>query len=276
MIRRASPYLAALVASSLLTPSIALATTVGTGGAGLKEGAATSSASAGAPTADESPLGTSSSPAPAPTMDVVQPGNATVTTSANGVALASSMSAMLYTQLQFRGSVPSLSAGATIELERLGHETGWAWAATASATAGAGRAFTITWRANHIGRFEFRAVVEGAAATAAASPALTVTVYRPSIATMYGPGLFGNHTACGEVLTPRTIGVANRTLPCGMRVAIYWGGHTIVVPVIDRGPYANHADWDLTEATARALQMPGMATIGAVSLPSPPPGATTS
>jgi hypothetical protein len=42
------------------------------------------------------------------------------------------------------------------------------------------------------------------------------------------------------------------------------------VPVIDRGPYANGADWDLTEATDKALGIPGTATIGAVSLPAPP------
>jgi rare lipoprotein A (peptidoglycan hydrolase) len=44
----------------------------------------------------------------------------------------------------------------------------------------------------------------------------------------------------------------------------------MVVPVIDRGPYANHADWDLTAAAAKALgtYSAGVATIGAVSLPS--------
>ena len=45
-------------------------------------------------------------------------------------------------------------------------------------------------------------------------------------------------------------------------------GRMIVVPVIDRGPYANSADWDLTEATAQKLATPGIANIGAVSLPS--------
>jgi hypothetical protein len=40
--------------------------------------------------------------------------------------------------------------------------------------------------------------------------------------------------------------------------------------VIDRGPYANHADWDLTTATATALGIDGTATIGAVSLPQQP------
>ena len=72
------------------------------------------------------------------------------------------------------------------------------------------------------------------------------------------------------MLTPSTVGVANRTLRCGMPVAIYYHGQTLVVPVIDRGPYANGADWDLTEATGRALGIEGTALIGAVSLPSPP------
>jgi rare lipoprotein A len=71
-------------------------------------------------------------------------------------------------------------------------------------------------------------------------------------------------------LRKTTIGVANRTLRCGMPVAVYYQGKTMIVPVIDRGPYANHADWDLTAATAKALgtYTAGIATIGAVSLPS--------
>jgi rare lipoprotein A (peptidoglycan hydrolase) len=40
----------------------------------------------------------------------------------------------------------------------------------------------------------------------------------------------------------------------------------IVVPVIDRGPYANGASWDLTMATGEALGMYTTATIGAVPL----------
>ena len=41
----------------------------------------------------------------------------------------------------------------------------------------------------------------------------------------------------------------------------------LIVPVIDRGPYANGADWDLTMATGQVLGMTGTASIGAVSLP---------
>jgi hypothetical protein len=40
--------------------------------------------------------------------------------------------------------------------------------------------------------------------------------------------------------------------------------------VIDRGPYANGADFDLTMATGQALGLGGTARIGAVSLPHAP------
>ena len=98
-------------------------------------------------------------------------------------------------------------------------------------------------------------------------PTVQVTVYKPARATRFGPEFYGHRTACGQVLRPHTLGVANRTLRCGTAVAIYYRGRTITVPVIDRGPYANGADWDLTAATARALGIGGTAMIGAVSLP---------
>ena len=68
------------------------------------------------------------------------------------------------------------------------------------------------------------------------------------------------------MLRKPTLGVANRKLPCGTQVAIYYRGRAVVVPVIDRGPYANKANWDLTMATGRALGMNSTATVGATSL----------
>ena len=73
-------------------------------------------------------------------------------------------------------------------------------------------------------------------------------------ATWYGPGFFGNTTACGQKLTRTTFGVAHRTLPCGSKVVIGYGGRFVRTTVIDRGPYANGAKWDLTQATAQALR----------------------
>jgi rare lipoprotein A len=80
-----------------------------------------------------------------------------------------------------------------------------------------------------------------------------VTVFRPAVASYYGPGLYGNRTACGQTLTPGTVGVANRWLPCGTRVTFRYHGRTVTVPVIDRGPFHASRIWDLTYATKRKL-----------------------
>ncbi len=86
-------------------------------------------------------------------------------------------------------------------------------------------------------------------------------VYSPDPATWYGPGFYGNGTACGKTLTRRTLGVAHRTLPCGTMVSIVFQGRTITVPVIDRGPYTS-AEWDLTQETAERIGFSGTNTVG--------------
>lgn len=72
-------------------------------------------------------------------------------------------------------------------------------------------------------------------------------------ATWYGRGLWGRTTACGVVLTPGTIGVAHRRLPCGTRVVFAYRGHWVPAMVIDRGPYTHGYKWDLTRALAARL-----------------------
>ena len=80
------------------------------------------------------------------------------------------------------------------------------------------------------------------------------TSHKASLATWFGPGFYGQRTACGQVLTPAVVGVAHRTLPCGTLVKMSYRGHRLIVPVIDRGPYArNGAAWDLTSGAAQAL-----------------------
>ena len=74
-----------------------------------------------------------------------------------------------------------------------------------------------------------------------------------STATWYGPGFFGNRTACGTTLKRSTPGVAHRKLPCGTKVVVGYQGNWVRTRVIDRGPFANGADWDLTQKTARKL-----------------------
>jgi rare lipoprotein A len=85
------------------------------------------------------------------------------------------------------------------------------------------------------------------------TPTPAVKLHKSAIATWFGPGFYGQQTACGQTLTPATIGVANRKLPCGTLVKVTYHGKPLTVPVVDRGPYGNGADWDLTAAAAQAL-----------------------
>ena len=198
---------------------------------------------------------------------------AAVTASGNGIALQTQASAMLDHDLAFTGTSDQ-PAGTQIAIQRSGRQTGWIWATTATTTVAQDGTFTATWTTNHIGRFAVRAVALSSIGQPEAETApLTSTVFLQARATLYGPGLYGRKTACGQRLTAQTIGVANRTLRCGESVAVLYDGRTINVPVIDRGPYANGASWDLTEATGQALGMDGTSEIGAVSLPVAPASA---
>jgi hypothetical protein len=72
----------------------------------------------------------------------------------------------------------------------------------------------------------------------------------------YGPGFYGNGGACGMIpggLTPDTVGVAHRTLPCGTRVTFRYNGRTVTTMVIDRGPYVAGRTWDMTHGLCALL-----------------------
>ncbi|MGO9321911.1 MAG: septal ring lytic transglycosylase RlpA family protein [Solirubrobacteraceae bacterium] len=103
----------------------------------------------------------------------------------------------------------------------------------------------------------------GSAAPAAAPGATPATsIHTTGIATWFGPGFYGKQTACGQTLTPGVVGVANRTLPCGTLVKVTYRGHSLTVPVLDRGPYSHGADWDLTAGAAEALGVTETVRIG--------------
>jgi putative peptidoglycan binding protein/rare lipoprotein A (RlpA)-like double-psi beta-barrel protein len=87
-----------------------------------------------------------------------------------------------------------------------------------------------------------------------------------AVATWYGPGFYGERTACGERLTRRTVGVANRRLPCGTRVTLKHHHRYLRTRVIDRGPYSNGARWDLTSKAAKKLDFTTTDTIRAAPI----------
>jgi rare lipoprotein A len=77
-----------------------------------------------------------------------------------------------------------------------------------------------------------------------------MNVYRLAEASWYGGG---GSLACGGSLTSATLGVANKTLPCGTLVTLRYRDRSVRVPVVDRGPYVAGREFDLTEATKQAL-----------------------
>ena len=81
------------------------------------------------------------------------------------------------------------------------------------------------------------------------------------IASWYGPGFYGNRTACGQLYTPEIIGVAHRTLRCGNMLVLEYRGPTMTVPVIDRGPYIAGRTLDLSNATRLAMGCPDLCTL---------------
>ena len=99
--------------------------------------------------------------------------------------------------------------------------------------------------------------------TAAASDGgeLAFSPFRYAGASWYGPGLWGNKTACGATLRPNTLGVAHKSLPCGTTVKFVYHGRALVTRVIDRGPYVKGRAFDLTQAASEAL---GFAGVGRV------------
>jgi hypothetical protein len=216
-----------------------------------------------------------------------------VNASGDGITLTVAASGTQGHPLTITGDAPS-EAGATIDIEsaKLG---GGTWSRVATAVVGSAGVFNARWTPATSAQVDLRAVLAavtapagdsgasggsglpgaGSASTASgelATAPLTIPIFHSGVATIYGPGFWGHRTACGERLTRATLGLASRTLPCGTRVGVFYRGHEITVPVIDRGPFANGASWDLTMATARALGVRDTVTLGTLA-PAPIPAA---
>ena len=106
-----------------------------------------------------------------------------------------------------------------------------------------------------------------AIASPAPAPAPAAVVVEPSpgdgivLASWYGPGFYGNRTACGQTYTPEILGVAHKTLPCGTQLTLTYGARAVTVAVIDRGPYIAGRTIDLSNATKLALGCTDLCTL---------------
>jgi rare lipoprotein A (peptidoglycan hydrolase) len=161
-----------------------------------------------------------------------------------------------------KAAISGVLAGGQNRTAQLERRTGGGWHIEDRDHTNAGGRFALAFRPAAPGssnlRVRFPSSQSGvAAATPVVGPLVRsvgkLNVYRRSVASVYGPGLYGSALACGGHLSESTLGVASKSVPCGAKVTFRHGNRTVRVPVVDRGPYVGGRDWDLTMATAHRL-----------------------
>jgi peptidoglycan lytic transglycosylase len=163
-------------------------------------------------------------------------------------------------RVKVRGVLKPGLPGRTVSLQL---RSGRRWKTVDRARTARGGSFRAGWRASQTGRFRLRVKFRGDRSSLAVSRVLRgrVNVYRPGLASWYGPGFMGGRTACGGTISSGVKGVAHKTLPCGTRVTFRYRGRSVTAKVIDRGPYSGGREWDLTPATKQALGFPSTGTV---------------
>lgn len=164
--------------------------------------------------------------------------------------IAESVQAGHFTTLN--GRLLPAAAGETVQLA--GH-SGGRWATMASARTGRAGGFALRALAR-AGSTALRvSFAGGRGVRAAAANAGTVVGLEPTVASWYYDA---GATACGF---HAFYGVANKTLPCGTKVTIEYGGRSLVATVDDRGPYVYGRTYDLNQNVSARLGMYGVATV---------------
>jgi rare lipoprotein A len=142
---------------------------------------------------------------------------------------------------------------------RLQGHNGRGWQTLATGRTHRSGRFTLGYHAATGTNRKLRVVFAGDAANArATASAGTVTVYQPALASWYYDA--GLQTGCGF---NARYGVANKSLPCGTKVQLRYGGRTVMATVDDRGPYVGGRTWDLGQSTRAALGFEGVGTVWA-------------
>jgi rare lipoprotein A len=150
--------------------------------------------------------------------------------------------------------------GQLVELQGLGRH---GWRTLAQTHTGPRGRFRIRYAPRRLGSRMVRLRFRGDGTALASRRRLgRLNVYRVVEVSWYGGG---GSLACGGTLTSATLGVANRTLPCGTLVTLRYDGRTVRVPVVDRGPFVEGREFDLTEATKQALGFAGVAPVWSTS-----------
>jgi rare lipoprotein A len=151
-------------------------------------------------------------------------------------------------------------SGQLVALQELG---GHGWRTLARVTTGARGRFRVSFVPRRLGSEWVRLRFAGSGPDLPSHRRLgQLNVFRLAEASWYGGG---GSMACGGSLTSSTMGVANKTLPCGTEITLRYGGHMVRVPVVDRGPYVEGREFDLTEATKDALGFEGVGQVWSTS-----------
>ena len=157
------------------------------------------------------------------------------------------------------GTLKPAAKGRTVSLQLRGAK-GWR-TVDRDRTDAAGR-FRLVERLNESRSVPARLRFAGDATNAAVTRSLgRLNAYRSASASWYGPGLYGNPLGCGGTLTPGTVGVAHKTLPCGTKLTLRHRGHVVRTRVIDRGPFVAGREFDLTAATKAKLGFGSTGTV---------------
>ncbi len=138
------------------------------------------------------------------------------------------------------------------------------WKMVRSARVGKSGHFRLPVKVSTAAKYRYRVVLSSNSRDSlfisANDPVLTghITVYKPVVATWFGPGFYGNRMACGPVLTEENIAVAHPSLPCGSKVELFANGRVLKTTVQD----VCACNIDLTAGAAKALGMNGTTSIG--------------
>jgi hypothetical protein len=133
---------------------------------------------------------------------------------------------------------------------------GGAWHAVATARTGRRGGFDLHYSPGATGQSRLRVRFRGDRLNAASwAHAGQMVAFRPTVASWYADG---GGTACGF---HAYYGVANRTLPCGAKVVLRYGGRSVTATVDDRGPFVGGREWDLNQNIAGALGFGGVGTV---------------
>jgi hypothetical protein len=151
-----------------------------------------------------------------------------------------------------RGHLLPALGGRVVRLEA---RSGRGWRTVAATKTGAGGRFTLRYTPGG-GSERIRVRFTGDRLNARnTAPAGTVAAFQPAVASWYNDG---GTTGCGF---HAYYGIANKSLPCGTRVQLAYGGRTVTAVVDDRGPYVGGREWDLNQNTAAALGFGGVGVV---------------